>query len=85
MVDLLSDKQFKKIMTAIKNKANIFRNKLQKTNAGNFSKTKYQIIDIRKKKRKKKSGEIKKREKSVKKKSLYKSKRIYLIKTLSTE
>ena len=53
MVDLLSDKQFKEIMTAIKHKANIFRNKLQKTNAGNFSKTKHQIIDIRKKKEKK--------------------------------
>ena len=69
MVDLLSDKQFKEIMTAVKHKANIFRNKLQKRNAGNFSKTKYQINDIRKKKENKKSGEIKKREQSVKRKS----------------
>ena len=60
MVDLLSDKQFKEIMTAVKQKANIFRNKLQKRNAGNFSKTKYQINDIRKKKEKKKTGEKKK-------------------------
>ena len=32
MVDLLSDKQYKEIMTTIKKKVNIFKNKLQKIN-----------------------------------------------------
>ena len=31
MVDLLSDKQYKEIMTTIKKKVNIFKNKLQKS------------------------------------------------------
>ena len=31
MVDLLSDKKYKEIMTTIKKKVNIFKNKLQKS------------------------------------------------------
>ena len=93
MVDLLSDKQYKEIMTTIKKKVNIFKNKLQKTkNRRNFCETKYRIIkklekrivDIHKKNETKKTGKIKKREKFVKRKSLQKSKRIYRTKTLLT-
>ena len=92
MVDLLSDKHYKEIMTTIKKKVNIF-SKLQKTkNRRNICETKYRIIkklekrivDIYKKNENKKSGEIKKREKFVKRKSLQKSKRIYGSKTLLT-
>ena len=36
MVDLLSDKQYKEKMTAIKKKVNIFKNKLQKTKQKKF-------------------------------------------------
>ena len=36
MVDLLSDKQYKEIMTAIKKKVNIFKHKLQKTKQKKF-------------------------------------------------
>ena len=36
MVDLLSDKQYKEKMTAIKKKVNIFMNKLQKTKQKKF-------------------------------------------------
>ena len=43
MVDLLSDKQYKQIMTTVKKKVNIFRNKLQKAKQ-NFRETKYRII-----------------------------------------
>ena len=40
MVNLLSDKQFKEIMTAIKKKVNIFKNKLQKRKQNKFLRNK---------------------------------------------
>ena len=71
-------------MTTVKKKVNIFKNKLQKAKQ-NFRETKYRIIkklakrigDIHKKNENQKSCKIKKREKSIKGKSLQKSKRIY--------
>ena len=36
MVDLLSDRQFKEIMSVIKKKVNIFKHKLQKTKQKKF-------------------------------------------------
>ena len=84
MVDLLSDKQNKQIIATIKKKVKIFKNKLQKTKQ-NFRETKYRITkklakrigDIHKKNENQKSCKMKKREKSIKGKSLQKSKRIY--------
>ena len=40
MVNLLSDKQYKEIMTAIKKKVNIFKNKLQKRKQNKFLRNK---------------------------------------------
>ena len=40
MADLLSDKQYKEIMTTIKKKVNIFKNKLQKIKQKKFSRDK---------------------------------------------
>ena len=92
MADLLSDKQYKEIMTTIKKKVNIFKNKLQKIKQKKFSRDKVpnnqetgkKNLDIYKKKENKKSGKIKKGEKSIKRKSLQKSKRICRTKMLST-
>ena len=92
MADLLSDKQYKEIMTTIKKKVNIFKNKLQKIKQKKFSRDKVpnnqetgkKNFDIYKKKENKKSGKIKKGEKSIKRKSLQKSKRICQTKMLST-
>lgn len=86
MVDLLSDKQYKEIITTIKKKVNILQNKYKKQNRRYLHETNYQIIkklqkrivDTQKKNENKKSREIKMREKPVR------SKRIYLIKTPST-
>ena len=92
MADLLSDKQYKEIMTTIKKKVNIFKNKLQKIKQKKFSRDKVpnnqetgkKNFDIYKKKENKQSGKIKKGEKSIKRKSLQKSKRICRTKMLST-
>ena len=92
MVNLLSYKQFKEIMTAIKKKVNIFKNKLQKRKQNKFLRNKVPDNQKTGKKncrysqenRKAKIRQNKKREKTVKRKSLQKSKRVYQTKTLST-
>ena len=91
MVDLLNDKQYKEIMTTIKNKVNIFINKLRKK-----KKQKKFLLDKvpnnqetgkknRRYSQEKQKSKIRqnKKEKSVKRKSFQKSKRIYRTKTLS--
>ena len=92
MVNLLNDKQYKEIMTAIKKKVNIFKNKLQKRKQNKFLRNKVPDNQETGKKnrrysqenRKAKIRQNKKREKTVKRKSLQKSKRVYQTKTLST-
>ena len=92
MVNLLNDKQYKEIMTAIKKKVNIFKNKLQKRKQNKFLRNKVPDNQKTGKKnrrysqenRKAKIRQNKKREKTVKRKSLQKSKRVYQTKTLST-
>ena len=72
MVDLLSDKQYKEIMTTIKKlkrKLTPLKTSYKKQNRRNFCETKYRIIkklekrivDIHKKKEKQKSGKIRKK------------------------
>ena len=76
MVDLLSDKQYKEIITTIKKKVNILQNKYKKQNRRYLHETNYQIIKklqkrivhTQKKNENKKSGEIKMREKPVRSK-----------------